>query len=45
MNSQLPPAAKELDHRIKEILRTKDEAVRSQDFEKSWSTTRARNGN
>jgi ATP-dependent Clp protease ATP-binding subunit ClpC len=35
MNSQLPPAAKELDNELKEILRSKDEAVRGQDFEKA----------
>jgi ATP-dependent Clp protease ATP-binding subunit ClpC len=35
MNSQLPPAAKELDTELKGILRSKDEAVRSQDFEKA----------
>ena len=36
MNSQLPPAAaKELDQELKGILRSKDEAVRGQDFEKA----------
>jgi ATP-dependent Clp protease ATP-binding subunit ClpC len=35
MNSQLPVAAKELDQELREILKTKDEAVRSQDFEKA----------
>jgi ATP-dependent Clp protease ATP-binding subunit ClpC len=35
MNSQLPTAAKELDGELKEILRSKDEAVRGQDFEKA----------
>jgi|TARA_B110000008_G_scaffold278733_1_gene323402 ATP-dependent Clp protease ATP-binding subunit ClpC len=35
MNSQLPSAAKELDTELKEILRSKDEAVRGQDFEKA----------
>jgi|TARA_B110001469_G_C9645233_1_gene325821 ATP-dependent Clp protease ATP-binding subunit ClpC len=35
MNSQLPPAAKELDQELKEILKSKDEAVRGQDFEKA----------
>ena len=35
MNSQLPAAAKELDQELKTILRSKDEAVRSQDFEKA----------
>jgi ATP-dependent Clp protease ATP-binding subunit ClpC len=33
MSSQLPPAAKELDQELREILKSKDEAVRSQDFE------------
>jgi ATP-dependent Clp protease ATP-binding subunit ClpC len=35
MNSQLPAAAKELDQELRDILKTKDEAVRSQDFEKA----------
>ena len=35
MNSQLPAAAKELDQALREILKTKDEAVRNQDFEKA----------
>ena len=35
MNSQLPAAAKELDQELRELLKTKDEAVRSQDFEKA----------
>jgi len=35
MNSQLPAAAKELDQELKTILRSKDEAVRGQDFEKA----------
>jgi ATP-dependent Clp protease ATP-binding subunit ClpC len=35
MNSQLPTAAKELDGELKDILRSKDEAVRGQDFEKA----------
>jgi len=35
MNSQLPAAAKELDQELREILKTKDDAVRSQDFEKA----------
>jgi ATP-dependent Clp protease ATP-binding subunit ClpC len=35
MNSQLPPAAKELDQELREILKVKDEAVRNQDFEKA----------
>jgi ATP-dependent Clp protease ATP-binding subunit ClpC len=33
MSSQLPPAAKELDQELREILKKKDEAVRNQDFE------------
>ncbi|MDB9538510.1 ATP-dependent Clp protease ATP-binding subunit [Anabaenopsis tanganyikae CS-531] len=35
MNSQLPPAAKELDKELRQILKEKDEAVRSQDFDKA----------
>ena len=35
MNSQLPAAAKELDQELREILKSKDEAVRGQDFEKA----------
>tara|TARA_B100001250_G_scaffold268390_1_gene231556 strand:- start:26894 stop:29356 length:2463 start_codon:yes stop_codon:yes gene_type:complete len=35
MNSQLPTAAKELDQELRELLKTKDEAVRNQDFEKA----------
>ena len=35
LNSQLPPAAKELDKELREILKQKDEAVRSQDFDKA----------
>jgi len=35
MNSQLPAAAKELDQELREILKTKDDAVRNQDFEKA----------
>jgi ATP-dependent Clp protease ATP-binding subunit ClpC len=35
MNCQLPPVAKELDQELREILKSKDEAVRSQDFEKA----------
>jgi ATP-dependent Clp protease ATP-binding subunit ClpC len=33
LHSQLPPAAKELDKELREILKQKDESVRSQDFE------------
>ena len=33
MSSQLPPAAKELDQELRGILKSKDEAVRNQDFE------------
>ena len=35
MNSQLPAAAKELDQELRELLKSKDEAVRGQDFEKA----------
>jgi ATP-dependent Clp protease ATP-binding subunit ClpC len=35
LNSQLPPAAKELDKELRKILKEKDEAVRNQDFEKA----------
>jgi ATP-dependent Clp protease ATP-binding subunit ClpC len=35
LNSQLPPAAKELDKELRQVLKDKDEAVRSQDFEKA----------
>ena len=35
MNSQLPQAAKELDQELRELLKSKDEAVRNQDFEKA----------
>ncbi|GAX37483.1 ATP-dependent Clp protease ATP-binding subunit [Nodularia sp. NIES-3585] len=35
MNSQLPPAAKELDKELRQILKEKDDAVRSQDFDKA----------
>lgn len=35
LNSQLPPAAKELDKELRQILKEKDEAVRNQDFEKA----------
>ena len=35
LNSQLPPAAKELDKELREVLKTKNEAVRNQDFEKA----------
>jgi ATP-dependent Clp protease ATP-binding subunit ClpC len=35
INSQLPPAAKELDKELRQLLREKDEAVRSQDFDKA----------
>jgi ATP-dependent Clp protease ATP-binding subunit ClpC len=37
INSQLPPAAKELDKELRQLLRDKDEAVRSQDFDKAGS--------
>ncbi|MEM1367316.1 MAG: ATP-dependent Clp protease ATP-binding subunit [Cyanobacteria bacterium P01_H01_bin.15] len=35
LNSQLPPAAKELDKELRQILKDKDDAVRSQDFDKA----------
>jgi len=35
MNSQLPDAAKELDRELRQILKQKDEAVRSQDFDRA----------
>ncbi|MDB9372690.1 ATP-dependent Clp protease ATP-binding subunit [Nodularia sphaerocarpa] len=35
MNSQLPPAAKELDKELRQILKEKDDAVRGQDFDKA----------
>ena len=35
LNSQLPPAAKELDQELRDVLKSKDEAVRGQDFEKA----------
>ena len=35
MNSQLPAAAKELDQELRDLLKSKDEAVRNQDFEKA----------
>jgi ATP-dependent Clp protease ATP-binding subunit ClpC len=35
INSQLPPAAKELDKELRQVLRDKDEAVRGQDFDKA----------
>ncbi len=35
MNSQLPPEAKELDKELRQVLKQKDEAVRSQDFDKA----------
>ena len=35
LNSQLPPAAKELDKELRQVLKEKDEAVRQQDFDKA----------
>jgi ATP-dependent Clp protease ATP-binding subunit ClpC len=35
LNSQLPAAAKELDKELRQVLKDKDEAVRSQDFDKA----------
>ncbi len=35
INSQLPPAAKELDKELRHLLKEKDDAVRSQDFDRA----------
>lgn len=35
MNSALPPAAKDLDKELRRVLKEKDDAVRSQDFDKA----------
>ncbi|MFT0727228.1 ATP-dependent Clp protease ATP-binding subunit [Synechococcus sp. F70.1] len=35
INSQLPPAARELDQELRRVLREKDAAVRAQDFDKA----------
>ncbi len=35
INSQLPPAAKELDKQLRQILKEKDDAVRAQDFDRA----------
>ena len=35
INSQLPPAAKELDKELRQLLKDKDNAVRSQDFDRA----------
>ncbi len=35
INSQLPPAAKELDKELRDVLKQKDNAVRSQDFDRA----------
>lgn len=35
VNSQLPAAAKELDKELRQVLKDKDEAVRSQDFDRA----------
>ncbi|MGE5660193.1 MAG: ATP-dependent Clp protease ATP-binding subunit [Actinomycetota bacterium] len=35
INSQLPPAAKELDKELRKVLKEKDDAVRSQDFDRA----------
>jgi ATP-dependent Clp protease ATP-binding subunit ClpC len=35
INSQLPPAAKDLDKELRQVLKQKDEAVRSQDYDKA----------
>ena len=35
INSQLPPAAKELDKELRQVLKQKDDAVRAQNFDKA----------
>ena len=35
LNSQLPPAAKELDKELRTVLKTKDQAIRAQKYEKA----------
>jgi len=35
INSQLPPAAKELDKELRQVLKEKDDAVRSQNFDRA----------
>jgi ATP-dependent Clp protease ATP-binding subunit ClpC len=35
INSQLPPAAKELDKELRKVLKEKDDAVRAQDFDRA----------
>ncbi|MGJ3253455.1 MAG: ATP-dependent Clp protease ATP-binding subunit [Elainellaceae cyanobacterium] len=35
INSQLPPAAKELDRELRQVLKDKDDAVRAQDFDRA----------
>jgi len=35
LNSQLPPAARELDKELRTVLKTKDEAIRAQNYEKA----------
>ncbi|HEY9750308.1 MAG TPA: ATP-dependent Clp protease ATP-binding subunit, partial [Allocoleopsis sp.] len=35
LNSQLPPAAKELDKELRQVLKEKDDAVRAQDFDRA----------
>jgi ATP-dependent Clp protease ATP-binding subunit ClpC len=35
IHSQLPPAAKELDKELREVLKQKDDAVRAQDFDRA----------
>jgi ATP-dependent Clp protease ATP-binding subunit ClpC len=35
INSQLPPAAKELDKELRQVLKEKDDAVRTQDFDRA----------
>src|SRR6476646_2843961 len=35
LNAQLPPAAKELDKELRQVLKEKDDAVRAQDFDRA----------
>jgi ATP-dependent Clp protease ATP-binding subunit ClpC len=35
INSQLPPEAKELDRELRDVLKQKDDAIRSQDFDRA----------
>ena len=40
MHSQLPPAARELDKELREILKQKDEVCKRSRFRNCWSITR-----